>query len=239
MESGSLLAIFVGLVGLLVPATTTQCLLMADNFVVATKLSSHLPVHQQLRAVKIGLFSSIGTKLAIAPFASTLEHGCNLLLGGGVFLFFVGFMGLQEKELPFPKVGFWSTTIFFVVFDSVFGLDAVFAAVKFSNGNIWVLVTSILLSGLTLCFTKQMSSLVERKGVKVGANLMVCWLGIEMVLTSQFILALFPFCHFLVDAPEWATSGFGFALLGAPEAWIYFKQSGVKTSAHDAVQVKK
>jgi predicted tellurium resistance membrane protein TerC len=169
----------------LLTLTAMEIVLGIDNIVFLAILTSRLPLEQQGRARRIGLFLAmfmrIGLLLTLSwimrltqPLFGLLGHAVSgrdlILLVGGVFLIAKATWEIHEKlEAPLQQgpgaataASFGAAIAQIVALDIIFSLDSVLAAVGMAR-HIAVMVAAVVVAvGVMLLFADAVCRLIER-----------------------------------------------------------------------------
>lgn len=156
-------SLWVGLLTLVV----LEIVLGIDNLVFVAILAKKLPLHQQNRAVYVGLGLALFMRLALlsimswlvsltAPLFSVLSHAFSardlILMAGGIFLLYKATTELHERLEAKPhaegmeKTGnakFWFVIAQILLLDAVFSLDSIITAVGMVD-NLGVMMTAVI-----------------------------------------------------------------------------------------------
>jgi predicted tellurium resistance membrane protein TerC len=172
--------------------TFLEIVLAGDNLVLIAILSGKLPEHQRKAARRFGLILAVVTRLALLVTLFWLSHletpiafnlpgigevkvtPRELVLGlGGFFLVWKSLSEISalfsEGHLKKPEVTArpWSHTFFFVIlqiaiFDIVFSLDSVIAAIGLAQ-HVEVMAAAIITAALVMFFlVNPISNLIDR-----------------------------------------------------------------------------
>ena len=156
-------SLWVGLLTLVV----LEIVLGIDNLVFVAILAKKLPLHQQNRAVYVGLGLALFMRLALlsimswlvsltAPLFSVWSHAFSardlILMAGGIFLLYKATTELHERLEAKPhaegmeKTGnakFWFVIAQILLLDAVFSLDSIITAVGMVD-NLGVMMTAVI-----------------------------------------------------------------------------------------------
>lgn len=167
----------------LVTLTALEVVLGIDNVIFLSIVSGRLPVHQQVRARRIGLVLALGMRVVlltsvswiaglttpIATFGDFALSWRDIVLGaGGLFLVYKGTheihnsMEGEEEAAARPTTTFAAALTQIVILDVVFSLDSVITAVGMTD-NLPVMITAIVIAILVMMFAAEpVSAFVNR-----------------------------------------------------------------------------
>lgn len=164
----------------LVTLSILEIILGIDNLVFLTIASQRLPLPQQKKARRIGLFFAMLTRIlllfslfALTGMTSTLftiaKYSFSLrdliLIAGGLFLLIKGTQEIHNGIVPqsddekLSEIGgtrskFWLVIAQIMVLDIIFSLDSVITAVGMTR-HIGVMVTAIVIAMLAMLFASE------------------------------------------------------------------------------------
>ena len=150
-----------------------EIVLGIDNLVFIAILAKKLPLHQQNRAVYVGLGLALFLRLALlsimswlvsltAPLFSVWSHPFSardlILMAGGLFLLYKATTELHERLEAHPhaeeaasegKSKFWFVIAQILLLDAVFSLDSIITAVGMVD-NLSVMVTAVIVAMIVM-----------------------------------------------------------------------------------------
>jgi len=187
--------------------TLLEIVLGVDNVIFLSILSSRLPVHQQRRARRVGLFAAMGMRLAllsvvawiaglVEPLFEVLGRGISgrdlILMGGGLFLLAKATWEIHERlEGPGQQAArvaasFASVIGQVMLLDLVFSLDSVITAIGMAR-ELWVMMTAVVLSVFVMLMAAEpISTVVEKHPtLKILALSFLLLIGLSLLLDGM------------------------------------------------------
>ncbi len=187
--------------------TLLEIILGVDNVIFLSILSSRLPVHQQRRARRVGLFAAMGMRLAllsvvawiaglVEPLFEVLGRGISgrdlILMGGGLFLLAKATWEIHERlEGPGQQAArvaasFASVIGQVMLLDLVFSLDSVITAIGMAR-ELWVMMTAVVLSVFVMLVAAEpISTVVEKHPtLKILALSFLLLIGLSLLLDGM------------------------------------------------------
>ncbi|MFO7302256.1 MAG: TerC family protein [Acidobacteriota bacterium] len=187
--------------------TLLEIVLGVDNVIFLSILSSRLPVHQQRRARRVGLFAAMGMRLAllsvvawiaglVEPLFEVLGRGISgrdlILMGGGLFLLAKATWEIHERlEGPGQQAArvaasFASVIGQVMLLDLVFSLDSVITAIGMAR-ELWVMMTAVVLSVFVMLVAAEpISTVVEKHPtLKILALSFLLLIGLSLLLDGM------------------------------------------------------
>lgn len=187
--------------------TLLEIVLGVDNVIFLSILSSRLPVHQQRRARRVGLFAAMGMRLAllsvvawiaglVEPLFEVLGRGISgrdlILMGGGLFLLAKATWEIHERlEGPGQQAArvaasFASVIGQMMLLDLVFSLDSVITAIGMAR-ELWVMMTAVVLSVFVMLVAAEpISTVVEKHPtLKILALSFLLLIGLSLLLDGM------------------------------------------------------
>ena len=177
-------------------------LLSADNALVLAVMVRNLPVHQQKRALRYGIWGAFVFRAIAVFFAAWLIRYWFLkALGGAYLLYLAGkhFLIREAEHDPTasPKVGrgFWGTVVNVELADIAFSVDSILTAVAVVEGSEFepyprlklaiIYVGGVLGIVLMRMVAGAFLKLLDRfRGLAGGAYVLVGWIGIHLLTGS-------------------------------------------------------
>jgi len=173
-------------------------LLSADNAIVLAVLALPLPLGEQKKALKYGMFGAVAFRIVSLVFISYLLQWPWVKMIGGMYLMYLGVKHFHEKILLgddvehlkkknaksiFGLSQFWSTVIAIELTDIVFSVDSIFVAVAMST-KLWVIITGGILGIISMRFVAgSFLSLLKRFPALVdAAYAVVFWIGLKLFI---------------------------------------------------------
>ncbi|MET0344090.1 MAG: TerC family protein [Polyangiales bacterium] len=191
----------------LVTLAAMEIVLGIDNVVFLSILTGKLPIEQQPRARRLGLFLALGTRVLLLlglswvmgltrplfeVFGKAISGRDLILLGGGAFLIAKATKEIHDKlETPVDeqhgggvggRAAFGLVLVQIAVLDIVFSLDSVITAVGMAS-EIAVMITAMVIAmGVMLFFAGAIGDFVHRHPtMKVLALSFLILIGVMLV----------------------------------------------------------
>jgi predicted tellurium resistance membrane protein TerC len=158
----------------LITLTIMEIVLGIDNVIFISLVTSRLPIEQQNKARKLGLFFALFIRVVLLAFISYIvkelkdpiftlfEHGVSwrdiILLSGGLFLIYKSTIEIFELlehagETNSNKVvpTFWNVVFMVILIDIVFSFDSIITAVGLAQ-HLPVMVLAVIFSMIIMLF---------------------------------------------------------------------------------------
>ena len=221
--TGEMLARFLGVLGV-------NLILSGDNAVVIALAARKLEGSDRRKAIIWGSIGAVGLRLVFAAIVSYLLSIPFLQVVGGLLLFWISWMLIQEDPNEEEKVrageSTWEAIRIIILADAVMSLDNVIALVAVSEGNFLLLTIGIATTiPLVVYGSVLLTSLLDRFPVLVyaGAGLLV-YIAVEMFFKD---IALYDYLEPLVSI-EWLIK-LGTAAVFVVVAWLWSRRTGEAT----------
>ncbi len=195
-------------IGLLV---LLEAALSADNALVLAVLVLPLPVQQQKRALRYGIFGAVGFRIVATLFAVYIIHWEWVKLVGAAYLLYLPakhfWLHPDESKRGAPRAiatilgltAFWSTVVRVELTDIVFAIDSILVAIAMSR-KVWVI-----------------------------AYVIVAWVGVKLLI--EFLHGI----HVIGwEIPRWLSITVMLLFFGASAVYAKRAKPGVKHSAGKA-----
>lgn len=157
--------------------------LAGDNAVVVGMAVNGLPAHQKRPAILFGIAGATALRVGLGAVALQVLHVIGLVLAGGLLLMWVCWRMFRElrrgqsgegQSLP-PAKSLRAAIFQIVLADLSMSLDNVLAVAGAARGDIWVLVSGLVLSVALMGLAASLiARLLER-------NPWLAWLGLMLV----------------------------------------------------------
>ena len=192
----------------LLTLTALEIVLGIDNIIFISIVASKLPLEQQPRARRLGLFFAMGTRILLLLTLSWMVHltdplftvpywgkafsGRDLILfSGGLFLIYKSTHEIHEKmegdgDQPVIKTGkgdsFMKVLVSIAILDLVFSIDSVITAVGMVD-DVKVMIAAIVIAvGVMIWAAEGVSAFVEEHPtVKMLALSFLLLIGLSLV----------------------------------------------------------
>ncbi len=188
-----------------------EILLSADNAIVLGLIGRSLPEAQRARALFIGLISTIALRAA-ALFAAfhLLQFLWIQLLGAGYLIYLSAAYFFKNSHSPLSflqkRRSFWATVFLIEIFDLMFALDSLLAAVAFIgpipsgasiHPKLWIVYVGIAIGLLAIRFAAVgFNKLMTRfPRLETAAHLIIGWIGIKLGWTAIAQIFTLPQGH--------------------------------------------
>jgi YkoY family integral membrane protein len=198
-------------------------LLSADNALVLAVMVRHLPVKEQRRVLRYGIWGAVGFRGVAVLMSSILLKFWYCKVAGGAYLLYLAVKhfiwethGADATDQP-PTAqgpgtrtaaqGFWGTVTSVTLADIAFSIDSILAAVAMAdsfpyghNGKLFIVYVGGVLGIITMRFVvRYFVILLDRfPALAEGAYYLVAWIGIKLVING-FHDAEYSKYH----VPEW------------------------------------
>ncbi|WP_104760665.1 TerC family protein [Helicobacter cetorum] len=189
--------------------TLLEIVLGIDNIIFLVVIVSKLPKHQQNKARILGLtlamlarIALLGTLFWISHLEKPLFSVASLeiswrdvvLIVGGLFLMYKGFMELKAQALATEEshqtksLGFLITLVEIMFLDIVFSLDSVITAVGIAK-HLEVMIVAIILAVIVMVFfSKIIGDFIEKyHRVKTLAFVFLLFVGLVLLLEGVHV----------------------------------------------------
>jgi len=226
-------------IGLLV---LLEAALSADNALVLAVLVLPLPVEQQKRALRYGIFGAVCFRIVATLFATYIIHWEWVKLVGAAYLLYLPAKHFwrhpneSARGAPRPIVtilgltAFWSTVVRVELTDIVFAIDSILVAIAMSR-KIWVIISGGVLGiiamrvliGQLLGIVRSFPSIVD------GAYVIVAWVGVKLLIEYLHGIHVIGW-----QIPRWLSITVMLVLFGASAIYAKRAKPGVKHSAGKA-----
>lgn len=176
-------------------------LLSVDNALVLAAMVSVLPVQKQRRALLYGIIGAYVFRVSAILFAVWLLKIWWFQLAGGLYLLFIAWQGLRQKEdkkrSP-GQVNFWLVVAQVELMDAAFSIDSILAAVALSQ-KLWVVIAGgvmgILLMRIAASFFIRF--LEKHPLFKKTAYVLVALIGLKLSAHPWWHMPEVPFFSLL------------------------------------------
>jgi len=164
-----------------------ETLLSLDNAVVLALMASELPVDQQKKALRYGLWGAVILRILAVYFATQLVGVAWVKALGGAYLLWLGIAYFarrsSEKKRSHRKAkSFWGVVFWIELTDLVFAIDSILAAVALTS-DYWAIVFGGILGVIAIRFAAgRFIVLLERyPRLESLAYLLVAGVGIKVL----------------------------------------------------------
>jgi predicted tellurium resistance membrane protein TerC len=188
----------------LITLTFLEIVLGVDNVIFISILSGKLPLDQQKRARRTGLFAAMLMRILLlmsiawitrltAPLFTVMTHDISgrdlVLIGGGLFLLGKATLEIHERlegehdhAAARARPSFAAIIVQIMLLDIVFSIDSVITAVGMAD-DVSIMVTAVVLSVAIMMFAAEpISSFVARHPtIKVLALSFLLLIGISLI----------------------------------------------------------
>lgn len=173
-------------------------LLSADNAIILAVLALPLPLTEQKKALRYGMWGAFVFRIISVALVAYLMEWIWVKMIGGMYLMYLGIKHFHEKIVRgedaehetrkeakqiFGLSKFWSTVIAIELTDIVFSVDSIFVAVAMSP-KMWVIVTGGILGIIAMRFVAGgFLKLLKKYPLLVdAAYAVVLWIGLKLFI---------------------------------------------------------
>jgi YkoY family integral membrane protein len=186
-------------------------LLSADNALVLAVMVRHLPVPEQRRVLRYGIWGAVGFRLVAVLMSSILLKFWYCKVAGGAYLLYLaikhavwegGAAGAPPQQAGAAQADprrssreFWRTVTSVTLADIAFSIDSILAAVAMADsfperygdpGKLFIVYVGGVLGIITMRFVvRYFVILLDRfPALAEGAYYLVAWIGLKLVING-------------------------------------------------------
>lgn len=166
-----------------------EMLLSADNALVNASIAKHLPVHQRVKALRIGITLGAAFRLIALLFVNIIIQNAAVRIVGALYLMYLASNHLELKEQGRKRVRkprtFKGTIWQIALADLAFGIDSVITAVGFSD-NLFYIYTGVIIGmiGMVILSPVMLKVIGKFPHLSVAAYVIVGLIGTIMLLET-------------------------------------------------------
>jgi YjbE family integral membrane protein len=209
--------------------------LSGDNAIVIGMAAASLPRNRRTQAIVMGGACAILLRIVLTLFAAWLIKIPLLSAIAGAVLFWVAWKLLkmdvhsresQEERKHRSANNFKQAIVIILTADFMMSLDNVLSVAGAAHGSYLLLIIGLLISMPLLMTTGSLvSRLIDKfRWIPLLGALIVCYVGMEMILTDRFLVKYVEIPHLLTIVISIAVG-----LLFSGIIFIYNKRKSVKT----------
>lgn len=167
-------------------------LLSGDNALVIALASRNLPPQHQKMAMLLGSFGAVVSRIILTFIAVYLLQIPLLRIMGGFMLLRIAVKLISGEESPgevVAKDSLWGAVQTIILADVVMSLDNVIAIASVANGNVVLIILSLLISTPVVIWGSKFIDLLMKKWpitVIMGAGILG-WTAGEMIIEDKII----------------------------------------------------
>jgi YkoY family integral membrane protein len=207
----SLLSDGLHIIGLIAVLVVLEGLLSADNALVLAVMVRHLPVKEQRRVLRYGIWGAVGFRLIAVLMSSILLKFWYCKVAGGAYLIYLAAKhfvwdrrqasaAAPDGETAGPgsqraSQSFAATVTSVTLADIAFSIDSILAAVAMSDsfparfgprGKLFIVYVGGVLGIITMRFVvRYFVTLLDRfPALAEGAYYLVAWIGLKLLING-------------------------------------------------------
>jgi len=191
----------------LITLTLMEIVLGIDNVIFISLVTNKLPLIQQNKARRLGIFLALFIRLILLSFISyivnemtdpifhMMEHGVSwrdiILFAGGIFLLYKSTIEIIElleeskgDEMEKSSKTFWNVVMQVILIDIVFSFDSIITAVGLAQ-HLPVMILAVVVSMVMMLFFSQAISIFIEKHPSIKLLALAFLLMIGMMLCAE------------------------------------------------------
>lgn len=189
----------------LLTLTTLEIILGIDNIIFLSLIVSKLPLSQQKKARRIGLFFAMITRLMLLAsimWVSKLSYVVFsffdrpvsirdiILFSGGYFLIWKGLKEIKHTQSEHNvtirrPLSFMLAIIQIMLIDIVFSLDSVITAIGISEEITVIIIAIVIAVGVMMLIAEPIAKFISRyQRVKTLAMILIIFIGVTLIFES-------------------------------------------------------